>query len=49
LHEAFRAFQERGKAGCGLGTDSRTGALTLYKRVGMSVRSSYTRYTKVLA
>ncbi len=49
LHEAFRAFAERGKTSCGLGTDSRTGALTLYERVGMSVRRSYTRYTKRFA
>jgi GNAT superfamily N-acetyltransferase len=48
LHAAFRAFYARGKARCGLSTDSRTGALTLYERVGMSVRRSYTRYTKEL-
>lgn len=48
LHEAFRAFHQRGKTSCGLGTDSRTGALSLYERVGMSVRNLYTRYTKVL-
>jgi GNAT superfamily N-acetyltransferase len=48
LHEAFRAFHERGKTRCGLGTDSRTGALTLYERVGMSVRTSYTRFGKTL-
>jgi GNAT superfamily N-acetyltransferase len=46
LHTAFRAFSEQGKRRSGLSTDSRTGALTLYERVGMSVRSSYTRYTK---
>jgi ribosomal protein S18 acetylase RimI-like enzyme len=48
LRTAFRAFHERGKRSTGLSTDSRTGALSLYERVGMSVRSSYTRYTKVL-
>jgi len=48
LHAAFRAFYEQGKQRTGLSTDSRTGALTLYGRVGMSVRNSYTRYTKQL-
>jgi GNAT superfamily N-acetyltransferase len=47
LHTAFRAFHEHGKRSTGLSTDSRTGALSLYERVGMSVRSSYTRFTKV--
>lgn len=46
LHAAFRAFHENGKRRSGLSTDSRTGALSLYERVGMSVRRSYTRYTK---
>jgi GNAT superfamily N-acetyltransferase len=48
LHTAFRAFHEAGKTRCGLGTDSRTGALTLYERVGMSVRTSYRRFSKEL-
>jgi len=48
LYEAFRAFHRRGKTSYGLGTDSRTGALSLYERVGMSVRSSYIRYKKEL-
>jgi GNAT superfamily N-acetyltransferase len=48
LHAAFGAFYERGRRRCGLSTDSRTGALGLYERVGMSVRRSYTRYTKRL-
>jgi GNAT superfamily N-acetyltransferase len=48
LYETFRAFYERGKANCGLSTDSRTGALSLYERVGMHVRRSYTRYAKPL-
>jgi GNAT superfamily N-acetyltransferase len=46
LSSTFRAFHAKGKATCGLSTDSRTGALTLYERVGMSVRRPYTRYTK---
>lgn len=48
LHAAFRSFFEQGKLRTGLSTDSRTGALTLYERVGMTVRSSYTRFTKRL-
>ena len=48
LYETFRAFHERGKARCGLSTDSRTGALALYERVGMHVRRSYTTYAKTL-
>jgi GNAT superfamily N-acetyltransferase len=49
LYETFRAFYDRGKARCGLSTESRTGALALYEHVGMRVRRSYTRYTKRLA
>jgi GNAT superfamily N-acetyltransferase len=49
LHAVFEAFHARGKAKCGLSTDSRTGALTLYERVGMHVRRSYTSYRKDLA
>jgi GNAT superfamily N-acetyltransferase len=48
LRTTFNAFHERGKRSTGLSTDSRTGALSLYERVGMTVRSSYTRYTKAL-
>ena len=33
---------------CGLSTDSRTGALTLYERVGMHVTRSYTHYARAL-
>jgi GNAT superfamily N-acetyltransferase len=49
LYDAFRSFYERGKVKCGLSTESRTGALSLYERVGMSVRRSYTTYVKRLA
>jgi mycothiol synthase len=48
LHETFRAFADRGKTRCGLSTESRTGALSLYERVGMHVRRSYTKYEKSL-
>ena len=44
LHSVFVAFYKRGKLKCGVSTDSRTGALTLYERVGMHVRRSYTSY-----
>lgn len=45
MHQTFRAFHGRGKKRCGVSTDSRTGALSLYERVGMHVRRSYTRYS----
>ncbi len=48
LSSVFGAFYERGKTRCGLSTESRTGALGLYERVGMRVRRSYTRYRKSL-
>lgn len=48
LYAVFRAFYDRGKTSSGLSTESRTGALGLYQRVGMSVRRSYTRYSKSL-
>ncbi len=48
LRSAFGAFYERGKTKTGLSTDSRTGALSLYERVGMHVRKSYTRFGKEL-
>ncbi|HEX6230425.1 MAG TPA: GNAT family N-acetyltransferase [Actinomycetota bacterium] len=49
LSEVFADFYRRGKRRCGLSTESRTGALGLYERVGMRVRRSYTKYTKSLA
>jgi len=48
LSSVFGAFYERGKTRCGLSTESRTGALSLYERVGMRVRRSYTRYRRDL-
>lgn len=42
LDESFARFHSRGRRGCGLNTDSRTGALGLYEHVGMSVKRSYT-------
>jgi GNAT superfamily N-acetyltransferase len=49
LSVVFREFYERGKTKSGLSTESRTGALSVYERVGMSVRRSYTRYSKPLS
>ena len=49
LRTAFGAFRERGRRVAGLSTDSRTGALGLYEKVGMRVVRQYTRYTKRLS
>jgi ribosomal protein S18 acetylase RimI-like enzyme len=46
LVTAFRGFHELGRRVVTLGTDSRTGALPMYERVGMCVRRSYTAYGK---
>jgi mycothiol synthase len=46
LHRAFGLYRDRGKTVAELNTDSRTGALGLYEKVGMAVRSSYTNYLK---
>lgn len=48
LRHSFRAFHQRGRRTCTLGTHSDTGALTLYLRVGMRVRHSATVYRKSL-
>lgn len=48
LHRAFQSYGERGKRAVELSTDSRTGALGLYEKVGMRVVSSYTNYVKDL-
>ena len=48
LHRAFALYRQRGKMVAELNTDSRTGALGLYEKVGMRVRSSYTNYIKEL-
>jgi GNAT superfamily N-acetyltransferase len=49
LQWAFAGFHSAGWRACGLSTDSRTGALSLYERVGMRVRRSYTWWVKDLA
>lgn len=48
LRASFEEFRRRGSPEVGLSTDSRTGALDLYRDIGMIVRSSYTHYSKVL-
>jgi GNAT superfamily N-acetyltransferase len=48
LGAAFGAARERGATRFGLSTDSRTGALGLYERVGMRVRLSFTHWVKDL-
>jgi mycothiol synthase len=44
LQTAFHRSFERGYTQTRLSTDSRTGALTLYERVGMRVQRSFTNY-----
>lgn len=48
LHRAFGNAYASGKTACGLSTNSSTGALGLYEKVGMRVRRSYTRWSKTL-
>ena len=48
LHEAFRTFHRLGRPACALWTHSGTGALSLYERLGMTVRHSTTVYGKAL-
>ena len=48
LQASFAAFHDRGRRMVALSTDSRTGALTLYERLGMRIRRSYTSWTKDL-
>lgn len=49
LRTAFSWYRERGRTSAGVSTDSRTGALGLYEKVGMKVVRQYTRYTKRLS
>jgi GNAT superfamily N-acetyltransferase len=48
MRRAMTDFWDRGKPGLEVSTDSRTGALGLYEKVGMSVTLSYTNYAKDL-
>jgi mycothiol synthase len=49
LQSVFVAFHATGRRRVGLNTDSRTGALGLYERIGMQVRRTYTSWAKDLA
>ena len=44
LHVAFERSFERGYDHTSVSTDSRTGALTLYERIGMRVVESFTNW-----
>jgi predicted N-acetyltransferase YhbS len=48
LQLCFVAYHATGRRRVGLSTDSRTGALTLYERIGMHVRRTYTSWAKDL-
>ena len=48
LQAVFAAYHASGRREVGLSTDSRTGALTLYERIGMRVRRTYTSWAKDL-
>jgi mycothiol synthase len=48
LQSAFAAFHATGRRRVGLSTDTRTGALTMYERIGMRVRRTYTSWAKDL-
>ena len=49
LQSVFAAYHATGRRHVGLSTDSRTGALTMYERIGMRVRRTYTSWAKDLA
>lgn len=49
LQSCFAAYHATGRRLVGLSTNSRTGALTLYERIGMRVRRTYTSWAKDLA
>jgi mycothiol synthase len=49
LAEAFGAARERGAPRGELSTDSRTGALSLYERLGMQVKSSFTHWATAVS
>jgi predicted N-acetyltransferase YhbS len=48
LQSVFAAFHATGRRQVGLSTNSTTGALTLYRRLGMTVRRSYTGWAREL-
>jgi mycothiol synthase len=48
LQQTFLGFHRMGRRSVVLSTESRTGALSMYERVGMRVRRSYTSYARDL-
>jgi GNAT superfamily N-acetyltransferase len=48
LQTAFGELRRRGAPSLGLNTDSRTGALDLYLNIGMTLRDTYTHYSRLL-
>ena len=48
LQSAFAAYHAQGRRLVGLSTNSRSGSLTLYEKIGMRVRRSYTAWVKDL-
>jgi mycothiol synthase len=49
LRHTFGGFYRTGRRTCSLSTNSYTGALALYQRVGMRIRRAYTSYERTLA
>jgi ribosomal protein S18 acetylase RimI-like enzyme len=49
LQTAFARSFDRGYAWTALSTDSRTGALSLYERIGMRIHRSFTWYGRELS
>jgi ribosomal protein S18 acetylase RimI-like enzyme len=48
LQTVFAAYHTTGRRLVALSTNSRSGALTLYERIGMRVRRTYTSWAKDL-
>jgi len=48
LETSFARFRERGYTHGGLATGSRAGVRSLYEHVGLTVRHSYTHWSKTL-
>ena len=48
IESSFAGFHAAGRRQVGLSTDSRTGALDLYERIGMKVKRSFTAWAKDL-
>lgn len=48
LVRAHTVGREHGLVGCGLSTDSRTGALGLYEHVGLRVKQTFVHYARTV-